>query len=138
MDPTVAKLFAAYEDAFSRLDAERQAAFFADVFIAAGPKGSTAHTREQFLAIAPELAAFYRSIGRTGARIAGIQHVPISDHHVLARVQWSVGFEKLGDTPMSVEISYVVDKTDPARPLIVMSIAQEGEEDALRKAGLLG
>jgi hypothetical protein len=138
MDPTVAKLFAAYEDAFSRLDPERQASFFADVFISAGPKGSTAHSREQFVRFASELAAFYRSIGRTGARIAGIQHVPISDHHVLARVQWSIGFEKLADRAMTAEISYVVDKTDPAHPLIVMSIAHEDEEDALRKAGLIG
>ena len=138
MDPTVARLFAAYEDALNRLDADRQAAFFAEVFISAGPGGSVPQTREQFAGFARELGDFYRSIGRTGTRVAGIQHVPISDQHVLARVQWATGFERLGDTPVVSEVSYVVDKSDADSPCIVMSVVHDDEEEALRAAGLIG
>jgi len=137
MDPTVTRLFTAYEDALNRLDAEGQAAFFADVFISAGPGGSVPQAREQLAGFAGELAGFYRAIGRTGTRVAGIQHVPISDHHVLARVQWATGFAALGTTPVMSEVSYVVDKSDPAAPRIVMSIAHADEEDTLRAAGVI-
>lgn len=137
MDPTVARLFAAYEDALNRLDADGQAAFFAEVFIAAGPAGSVPQTRDQYAGFVRELAGFYRSIGRTGTRVAGIQHVPISDQHVLARIQWAIGFDRLGDTPVMSEVSYVVDKSDAEAPRIVMSIAHEDEEKTLRAAGVL-
>ena len=138
MDPTVARLFAAYEDALNRLDADGQAAFFADVFIAAGPGVSTPRTRDQYAGFVRELSGFYRSIGRTGTRVAGIQHVPISDRHVLARIQWAIGFEKLGDTPVLSEVSYVIDRSEAEAPRIVMSIAHEDEEETLRAAGVLG
>ena len=106
--------------------------------ISAGPGGSVPQTREQFAGFARELGDFYRSIGRTGTRVAGIQHVPISDQHVLARVQWATGFERLGDTPVVSEISYVVDKSDAESPRIVMSVVHDDEEEALRAAGLIG
>lgn len=138
MDPTVARLFAAYEDALNRLDADGQAAVFADVFIAAGPGGSVAQARDQFAGFARELAEFYRSLGRTGTRVAATQHAPISDAHVLVRVQWAIAFDRPGDAPVLSEVSYVVDKSDAAAPRIVMSVAHEDEEETLRAAGLIG
>ena len=40
MDIAVKKLFAEYEKAFNALDVEKQAPFFAEYFISAGPRGS--------------------------------------------------------------------------------------------------
>ena len=38
----IKRLFAEYEKAFSELDIEKNAEFFADTFISAGPKGAIA------------------------------------------------------------------------------------------------
>ncbi len=136
MDPAVARLFAAYEDALNRLDPDGQAAFYADVFISAGPDGSVPQTREQHAGFARRLVEFYRSIGRAGTRVAGIQHVPISERQVLARIQWAIDFDGRDD-PVVSEVSYVIDRSAGDSPRIVMAIAHDDEEALLRAAGVI-
>ena len=45
----IKRLFAEYEKAFSELDIEKNAEFFADTFISAGPRGAITNSKTEFL-----------------------------------------------------------------------------------------
>ena len=69
IDRSIQILFAEYEKAFSALDFKKSAGFFADTFISAGPRGTIAQSKDQFLELANQAADFYRNIGQTSAKI---------------------------------------------------------------------
>jgi uncharacterized protein YndB with AHSA1/START domain len=130
------KLFSGYEKAFSALDIEKNAEFFADTFISAGPKGAIAQSRAEYISMARQAAEFYRSLGQTSARILSLQETPVSNEYSLVRVHWGVTFRKTGDTMTEFDVSYLVQKTGP-EPKILLFIAHEDEEKAMRKLGLI-
>jgi hypothetical protein len=49
MDPSLKRLFDEYAKAFNALDVKKNAEFFTDAFISAGPKGSIANSKAEFL-----------------------------------------------------------------------------------------
>jgi hypothetical protein len=63
------QLFAQYERAFSELDIKRNAALFADTFISAGPKGTIAQGKDEFVKKAVQASRFYKSVEQTSAKI---------------------------------------------------------------------
>ena len=75
-------LFKAYEAAFDKLDVDAQVPYFAQHFIAAGPKGSVAHTRDGFAKMAQQAAQFYRSVGQTGAKLLSTSETQISNEYI--------------------------------------------------------
>ncbi len=135
-DP-VRRMFENYEKAFAELDTEKSAGFFADTFISAGPRGAIAQSKAEFLTMAHQAADFYRSVGQTSAKILSLQELPISDLYSLVKVHWGVTFEKTGDRLIEFDVSYLVQKTGP-EPQILLFIAHQDEEDAMRKLGVLG
>lgn len=96
MNEDVKKLFAEYEALFDALDVAGQARLFADTFISAGPRGAIAQSKQEFLKLAEQAAAFYQSIGQTSAKILSLEELPISDHYSLVHVHWGVTFQKNG------------------------------------------
>ena len=64
-DESIKKLFGEYERAFSALDMEKSAGFFADTFISAGPRGAIAQSKTEFVKMAHQAAEFYRKVGQT-------------------------------------------------------------------------
>jgi uncharacterized protein YndB with AHSA1/START domain len=134
-DP-VLKLFAGYERAFSDLDIEKSAKYFADTFISAGPRGAIAQSREEFLKMSHQAAEFYRKVGQTSARILSLQEHPVSDQYSLVRIHWGVTFLKTGDRRIEFDVSYLVQKTG-AEPRIILFIAHQDEEEAMKELGLL-
>lgn len=137
MDAAVKNLFAAYEKAFSALEVEKQVDLFADAFISAGPQGAIAQSREEFRKLAGKAGEFYRSVGQTGARILRMDETPISDHYSAVRVHWSVTFRKTGDKPVEFDVTYILQKTDPKNPKIVMFVSHQDEAEAMKKLGVL-
>jgi hypothetical protein len=137
MDPAVKKLFADYEKAFSALDIEKQVDFFADTFISAGPKGTIAQSRDQFMKLSRQFADYYRKLGQTGAKIISMTETPISDHYSSVAVHWGATFRKTGDQPVEFDVTYFVQKTDPQHPKIIMFIAHQDEEQAMKELGVV-
>ena len=88
MDPAIKKLFAEYEAAFAALDVKKQVGYFADTFISAGPAGAITRNKAEFLKMADNAAAFYRSVGQTSARILRIEEVPISSEYSMVKTHW--------------------------------------------------
>ncbi len=137
MDKPIKKLFAEYEKAFNVLDVEKQVPFFAEHFISAGPRGSIAQGRDEFAKMATRAAEFYRSVGQTSAKILSMDESPISSEYSMVRIRWGVTFKKTGNRLIEFDVTYFIQKIGP-EPKIIMFIAHQDEEKAMKELGLLG
>ena len=135
-DASVKKLFSDYEKAFSALDIKKNAEFFADSFISAGPRGSIAGSKAEFLKLADQAAEFYKKAGQTSAKILSLDEIPISNEYSMVKVHWGAKFKKTGDKLIEFDVSYFVQKTDP-EPKIIMFIAHQDEQQAMQELELL-
>lgn len=137
MTDAVKKLFAEYEKAFNALDVEKQVPFFAEHFISAGPRGSIAVGRDEFARMAGKAAQFYRSVGQTSGKILSMEETAISREYSMIKVHWGVTFEKTGNKLIEFDVTYFIQQTAP-EPKIIMFIAHQDEEKAMKELGLLG
>ncbi len=137
MTDAVRKLFAEYEKAFNALDVEKQVPLFAEHFISAGPRGSIAQGRDEFARMASKAADFYRSIGQTSAKILSMEETAISREYSMVKVHWGVTFEKTGNKLIEFDVTYFIQRTGP-EPKIIMFVAHQDEESAMKELGLLG
>ena len=133
---SIHELFTEYEKAFAALDIKKSAGFFSDTFISAGPRGAIAQSKAEFLKLADQAAEFYKGVGQTSAKILSLQENAVSDEYSLVRVHWGVTFKKTGDTMIEFDVSYLVQKIGP-EPKIILFIAHEDEERAMKELGLL-
>ncbi len=135
-DPSIKKFFEEYEKAFSELDIEKNAGFFADAFISAGPKGAIAQSKTEFLKKAKQASDFYKSVGQESAKIISADEMPVSDNYSLVKVHWGAKFKMTGDRLIEFDVSYLVQKTGP-EPKIILFISHQDEEKAMEELGLL-
>ncbi len=133
--PTVKRLFDEYEKAFSALDIEKSAQFFADSFISAGPKGTIANSKAELLKSADKASEFYKSVGQKSAKILTIDEAPITEMYSMVKVHWGVTFEKTGDKLVEFDVSYLIQKTG-TEPKIILFIAHQDEQKAMEELGL--
>jgi hypothetical protein len=136
MDESVKKLFAEYEKAFAELDFKRSAEFFADTFISAGPRGVIAQSKAEFLKLAHQATAFYKSLDQTSARILSADETPISNEYSMVKVHWGVTFRKTKDRLIEFDVTYFVQKIG-TEPRIIMFIAHQDEQKAMQELGLI-
>lgn len=137
MIDSIKELFTEYETAFNALEVEKQVPFFAEHFISAGPKGSIAVGRDEFAKMASKAAEFYRSVGQTSAKILSMNETPISNEYSMVKVHWGVTFRKTGSRLIEFDVTYFIQKTGPD-PKIIMFIAHQDEEKAMKDLGLTG
>jgi len=136
MDESVKKLFAEYEKAFAELDFNKSAEFFADTFISAGPRGVIAQSKVEFLKLAHQAAAFYKSLDQTSARILSADETPISNEYSMVKVHFGVTFRKTKDRLIEFDVTYFVQKIG-TEPKIIMFIAHQDEQEAMQELGLI-
>jgi ketosteroid isomerase-like protein len=136
MNPKLEHLFKQYEEAFSRLDFNKIAEFYADSFTSAGPKGTIAQSKEEFLKMAEKTTAFYKSVGQTSAKLLSTKETPISEQYAMVTTHWGVTFRKTGDKPVEFDISYIVQMTG-SEPKIIMFITHQDEDEAMKKLQLV-
>ncbi len=137
MRGSIKKLFAEYEKAFNALDVEKQVPFFAEHFISAGPRGSIAQGRDEFAKMASKAAEFYRSVGQTSAKILSMDETEISREYSMVKVHWGVTFEKTGNKLIEFDVTYFIQNIG-TESKIIMFIAHQDEERAMKELGLLG
>ena len=135
MDAKLQKMFEEFEKAFASLDIEKNAEFFADTFISAGPRGTIAQSKSEFLKLANQAAEFYRSVGQTSAKIVSIDEITISKEYSLVKVHWGVTFKKTGDKLIEFDVSYLVQNVG-SEPKIILFIAHQDEQKAMLELGL--
>lgn len=137
MTDAVKKLFEEYEKAFDALDVKKQVPFFAEHFISAGPRGSIALGRDEFAKMASSAAEFYRSVGQISAKILSMDEIPISNEYSMVKIHWGVTFKKTGNKLIEFDVTYFIQKTG-SEPKIIMFIAHQDEEKAMKELGLSG
>jgi hypothetical protein len=136
IDDSIKNLFVKYEKAFQSLDFKKQADFFADAFIMAGPGGAVSESKSEFLKNAGRAVDFYKSIGQNSAKIISLSETPISDHYSLVKTHWGVTFQKFGEKVIEFDVSYIVLKSGKKLE-IILAIAHQDEQEAMRKLGLI-
>ena len=128
-------LFKEYETAFDKLDVKAISGYCADSFISAGPKGSIAQSRKDYEKIAEQANKFYKSVGRTSARIISKRVMPICNDYSMVVVRWGITFDKTGNKLIEFDTSYIIEETG-TEPKIILLISHEDEETAMKKLGL--
>ncbi len=129
------KLFSEYEQCFGKLDFSGIAALYSDAFISAGPKGTIANSKKDFIAQSARASDVYKGLGMNAARILSRYELSISDEYSLVTIRWSVNFAKADNTKMEFDVSYVVQKIGE-EPKITLFITHQDEEEAIKKLGL--
>ncbi len=129
------KLFTEYEQAFNKLDIASIGQHNADTFISAGPKGTIARDKKDFLSWAKQASDLYKSIGQKSAKILSKKIIPISNEYAMATVHWGVTFEKTGDEVIEFDVSYIVQQIGNDLNIILF-ITHQDEEEAMKKLGL--
>ena len=135
MDERIKTLFDDYAKSFSALELQKHAGFFADTFVAAGPKGIISQTRDEFMKNADQAADFYRKVGQESVEIKSMKETWFSDKYAMVTVHWAAHFKKLAK-PVEFDVSYLVQLTDE-KPRIILFISHEDEEEAMKELGLL-
>jgi hypothetical protein len=129
--------FDQYARANHDMNASTIAGFYADNFIAAGPKGSMVFQNdEKFLQWLNQLKEFNQQTGMGNMQIVNFQESAISEHYHMVTIEWGVTFPKTGDELITFKISYFVNVTAPM-PGIIMYISHVDQEDYMREKGLL-
>ena len=128
-------LFNQYENAFDKLDLKAISGYCADSFMCAGPKGSITQSRAEYENGANETIDFYRSIGRSSARILSKRVMPICNEYSMVVVRWGMTFEKTGARVIEFDKSYIIQEID-SDPRIILLISHEDEEETIKKLGL--
>ena len=128
-------LFKEYETAFDKLDLKKISGYCADSFISAGPKGSITQNRKDFEKKAEQTNKFYKSVGRTSARIISKRVMPICNDYSMVVVRWGITFDKTGNKLIEFDRSYIIEETG-SEPKIILLISHVDEEAAMKKLGL--
>jgi hypothetical protein len=123
--------FDQYAQATNEMKAATIAGFYADNFIAAGPKGNMVFQNdEKFLQWLDQLKAFNQQTGMGQMRIVHFQESPVSGDYQMVIIEWGVTFRKTGDELITFSISYFVDITSQM-PRIIMYISHVDQEERL-------
>ena len=131
MTGTLRDLFAEYEKAFSALDVEGQAKLFTDSFVSAGPKGSIARGKKEFLEMARNATEVYRHAGFQSASIQEYLERPISESFVLVDIHWLAVFDDDAEEEVEFDVSYIVQMVE--EPKVVMFITHQDESEFLKQ-----
>jgi hypothetical protein len=136
MQTRIQQLFEEYEKAFAALDTKKNASFLADTFISAGPQGAIAQNKEEFMKMADQASEFYKSIRQSYAKILHLEETPISTEYSMVKTHWGVKFKKTGDRLIEFDVTYFVQLNLP-EPRIIMFIAHQDEQQAMKELGLM-
>ena len=135
MDQLIDIMFKEYEKAFSTLDVEKNASFYAENIISAGPSGSMVISREEMAKYTAKTAQAYRKIGFKKCRLGNIEETIMSKEYSWIKATWELTFEVEVEVVLKVHMSYIVQKTDP-EPSIVFFLMHEDEIRDLEMMGL--
>lgn len=120
------------------IDAEGQAAAFAEYFVESSPVGVMGGANdEQFCAQIPKGYAFYKSIGTKSMTITQLDITTLDEYHVMAKVHWDSRYAKQdgSEEQIAFEVIYLLN-TAGDDPKIFAFITGD-EQKTLQERGLV-
>ena len=132
----VRKFFEDYEKSLESKDPEFIAARYADSFMFAGPQGSQAVKKEDFLKVLPKRQSLFQSIGLTSSTIRSLEESRLDDHYLLVKVNWDLRFENEGKQPIVAETraTYILRQEEASLRIVF----QLDHQDLLKRVQELG
>jgi len=133
---SLAAFFDKYARANDQNDLTVIADFYAENFIAGGPKGSSAFKNDQtFIKWLQQVQEFNKETGMGQMHIVEYKEAPISEDYRMVSIKWGTRFHKTGEELITFDISYFLYvKTAPK---IVMYISHLDQEELMKEKGLL-
>lgn len=124
MDPLVNAFFAKFEQANATSDVTTIATLYADTFLFAGPKGSQAVKKEDFLKVIPKMKAHFASLGLSGTRLQSVESSAIDSRYMLAKVAWKLTLQQAASTTETLDAfaTYVLERKDGDLLSIIVQI----------------
>jgi len=130
--------FQNYAAASLGLDPTVIAAFYAERFVAGAPNGSAVFNNDgQFLQWLEGVQEFNK---RTGMKSLGLfaleEPIVLSEHHVLAKVEWGARFKKGGGQLIRFKVAYLLEKKE-GHWKVLAYISEKDQESEMRRLGIL-
>jgi hypothetical protein len=137
-DDTLLDLFRDYAAASRGHEPERVAGFYAESFIAAGPRGSAVFKNDdQFHEWLRQVEQFNQSTGMTSMTVVSVQEpLSLSEKHVLVTVDWGARFVKTGDRLITFQIAYLLERSSAGWKILAY-VSQKDQEEEMRGLGLI-
>ena len=128
--------FAAYEQHIKASMPDQIAVQYADSFMFAGPHGTQAVRKEDFLKVLPKREGFFKAIGLSSTTMQSVETVPLADNYLLAKVTWQMRFEKEGAQPILDEnlATYILQQQEDALQIVF----QLDHQDLMQRVAELG
>jgi hypothetical protein len=116
-----ARFFETYQKNIAQRNIDAMVAQFAETYLYGGPNGFQFLRSADLAAGLPRRRELLNSLGCGPSRLASLTETALDSRFVLARVQWS--FEVAGDpaNPITVDSTFLLDITGPARILVYLS-----------------
>lgn len=136
-DAALERFFREYAAASVNSPAARVPGFYAESFIAAGPKGSAIFRNdESFVQWLGEMHEFNRRTGMVSMEAVSVEApVLLSSRHLLVRVEWGARFTKTGDRLIAFGIAYLLENLD-GKLRILAFVSEKDQEEEMREARL--
>ena len=108
----VKAFFEQYEKNVGGCDPTLVAAQYGESFVFAGPQGTQAVKRDDFLKVIPKRQEFFKAAGLRSSRIQRLEEAGIDDSCVMVKAYWRMQFEhpRTGLAEIDVSTTYVLHR----------------------------
>ena len=134
----VKTFFDQYERNIGGSDPAVIAAQYGESFVFAGPQGTQAVKRDDFVKVLPKRQGFFKSVGLRSSTIVALEETRVDDSCVLVKAQWRLRFEPAAMPASDVDVSamYLLQQ-DPDGIRIVFQRDYDDLTKRVRDLGLV-
>jgi ketosteroid isomerase-like protein len=101
----VQAFFDQYERNIAGSDPAAIAAQYGDPFVFAGPQGTQAVRRDDFVKVLPKRQGFFTSAGLRSSTVVALDEASVDDRCVLVKAQWRMQFESATAPVSAIDVS---------------------------------
>ena len=101
----VKTFFDQYELNIGGSDPAGIAAQYGDSFVFAGPQGTQAVKRDDFVKVLPKRQGFFKSAGLRSSTVLALEETTVDDSCVLVKAQWRLRFEPASMPASDIDVS---------------------------------
>ena len=101
----VKAFFNQYERNIGGSDPAVIAAQYGESFVFAGPHGTQAVKRDDFVKVLPKRQGFFKSVGLRSSTVVALEETSVDDCCVLVKAQWRLRFEPTARPASDIDVS---------------------------------
>jgi len=134
----VKAFFDQYELNIRASDPAALAAQYGESFVFAGPQGTQAVNRDDFVKVLPKRQGFFKSLGLRSSTVVALEETSFDDCCVLVKAQWRLKFEPTAMPASDLDVSAIyLLQQDPDGLRIVFQRDYDDLSKRVRELGLV-